>query len=150
MPEQLALFESLRAEPEGLRYAADFVSPESEQKFILAIRDLPLQPFQFGQFEGGVSLRSVFDTTTPCGNYSGPNRSQRGWTTSSLRLKRSAAPRPCAGGCRLRPQRAVPPGANDTPMAPKTKGKAANNPVWVSLPPRTTGNILPQLPRQPF
>jgi alkylated DNA repair dioxygenase AlkB len=50
--EQLALFESLSPEPEGLRYAADFVPPETEQKLISGIRELPLQPFQFGQFEG--------------------------------------------------------------------------------------------------
>ena len=52
MSEQLALFESLPLEPEGLRYAADFVPPETEQKLIFGIRDLPLLPFQFGQFEG--------------------------------------------------------------------------------------------------
>ncbi len=52
MSEQLALFESLPSEPEGLRYAADFVSAETEQKLICGIRALPLQPFQFGQFEG--------------------------------------------------------------------------------------------------
>jgi alkylated DNA repair dioxygenase AlkB len=50
--EQLALFESLPPEPEGLRYAADFVSAETERKLICGIRALPLQPFQFGQFEG--------------------------------------------------------------------------------------------------
>jgi alkylated DNA repair dioxygenase AlkB len=50
--EQLALFEEERPEPEGLRYAADFVSPTSEMKLILSIRTLPLQPFQFGEFEG--------------------------------------------------------------------------------------------------
>ena len=52
MSEQLALFDKVRPEPEGLRYAADFVSPAIEQKLILAIRTLPLQPFQFGEFEG--------------------------------------------------------------------------------------------------
>jgi alkylated DNA repair dioxygenase AlkB len=52
MSEQLTLFERLPPEPEGLRYAADFVSPAIEQKLILGIRTLPLQPFQFGQFEG--------------------------------------------------------------------------------------------------
>jgi len=52
MSEQLTLFESLRPEPEGLRYAADFVSPAIEKELILAIRTLPLQPFQFGEFEG--------------------------------------------------------------------------------------------------
>jgi alkylated DNA repair dioxygenase AlkB len=50
--EQFALFERSALQPEGLRYAADFVSPETEQRLISGIRDLPLQPFQFGQFEG--------------------------------------------------------------------------------------------------
>jgi alkylated DNA repair dioxygenase AlkB len=50
--EQFALFESPAPQPEGLRYAADFVSLETEQRLISRIRDLPLQPFQFGQFEG--------------------------------------------------------------------------------------------------
>ncbi len=52
MSAQLTLFEGLPGEPEGLRYAADFVSPAVEQKLISEIRTLPLQPFQFGQFEG--------------------------------------------------------------------------------------------------
>jgi alkylated DNA repair dioxygenase AlkB len=34
------------------RGAADFVSLETEQRLISGIQDLPLQPFQFGQFEG--------------------------------------------------------------------------------------------------
>jgi alkylated DNA repair dioxygenase AlkB len=50
--EQFALFESSAPQPEGLRYAADFVSLETEQRLISAIRNLPLQPFQFGQYEG--------------------------------------------------------------------------------------------------
>jgi alkylated DNA repair dioxygenase AlkB len=50
--EQFALFEVSASQPEGLRYATDFVSPETEQRLISRIRDLPLQPFQFGQFEG--------------------------------------------------------------------------------------------------
>ena len=52
MSDQLALFESPLPEPEGLRYAADFVSPAIERELISGIRTLPLQPFQFGQFEG--------------------------------------------------------------------------------------------------
>jgi alkylated DNA repair dioxygenase AlkB len=52
VPEQFALFENPASEPEGLRYVADFVSPETEQKLISRIRDLALQPFQFGQFKG--------------------------------------------------------------------------------------------------
>jgi alkylated DNA repair dioxygenase AlkB len=50
--EQLALFDKVRAEPEGLRYAADFVSPAIERELVQCIRTVPLQPFQFGQFEG--------------------------------------------------------------------------------------------------
>lgn len=38
--------------PEGLRYSEDFVSPERERELISRIRELPLRPFQFGQFEG--------------------------------------------------------------------------------------------------
>ena len=52
MSEQLALFDKVRAEPEGLRYAADFVSPAIERELIQCIRTVPLQPFRFGQFEG--------------------------------------------------------------------------------------------------
>jgi alkylated DNA repair dioxygenase AlkB len=52
VPDQLALFESPPPQPEGLRYVAGFVSPAIEQKLISEIRDLPLQPFQFGEFEG--------------------------------------------------------------------------------------------------
>jgi alkylated DNA repair dioxygenase AlkB len=52
LSEQLALFGEKSSAPEGLRYAADFVSPEDEQELIARIAALPLQPFQFGQFEG--------------------------------------------------------------------------------------------------
>ena len=52
MTEQLAFFARPSPEPEGLRYAADFVSPEAEQELIGHIAALPLQPFQFGQYEG--------------------------------------------------------------------------------------------------
>jgi alkylated DNA repair dioxygenase AlkB len=50
--DQLALFDKVRPEPEGLRYAADFVSLAIEQELILGIQTLPLQAFQFGEFEG--------------------------------------------------------------------------------------------------
>jgi alkylated DNA repair dioxygenase AlkB len=50
--DQLALFDSLLPAPEGLRYATDFVSPAVEQELISAISALPLQPFQFGAYEG--------------------------------------------------------------------------------------------------
>jgi alkylated DNA repair dioxygenase AlkB len=45
--EQFALFESPAPQPEGLRYAAHFVSLDTEPRLISGIRDLPLQPFQF-------------------------------------------------------------------------------------------------------
>ena len=38
--------------PEGLRYAEEFVSPALEKTLIGYIAALPLQPFQFGQYEG--------------------------------------------------------------------------------------------------
>ena len=52
MSQQFALFESSPLQPEGLRYADDFVPPSIEEKLIAEIEALPLQPFQFGQFEG--------------------------------------------------------------------------------------------------
>lgn len=51
LAEQLALFADPRA-PNGLDYAADFVSPAAEQELIAHVSALPLQPFQFGQYEG--------------------------------------------------------------------------------------------------
>jgi alkylated DNA repair dioxygenase AlkB len=50
--QQLSMFDSPAPAPEGLRYVCDFISPEVEQDLIAAIQTLPLQPFQFGQFEG--------------------------------------------------------------------------------------------------
>ena len=52
MAEQLTLFAGAAHSPEGLRYMPDFISPELEQKLIALIAELPLQPFQFGQYEG--------------------------------------------------------------------------------------------------
>jgi alkylated DNA repair dioxygenase AlkB len=40
------------AEPEGLRYAPEFVSPDTERALIARMAALPLKPFQFGQYEG--------------------------------------------------------------------------------------------------
>jgi alkylated DNA repair dioxygenase AlkB len=51
LPEQLD-FLADTLWPEGLRYAANFVSPAVEQKLIAHIAALPLQPFQFGPYEG--------------------------------------------------------------------------------------------------
>jgi alkylated DNA repair dioxygenase AlkB len=52
LPEQLALFAGTAPSPEGLRYRPDFISPEVEQELIAHVAALPLQPFQFGQYEG--------------------------------------------------------------------------------------------------
>ena len=49
---QLALFPDPGAAPAGLRYQAGFVSERSESELISGIAELPLQPFQFGAFEG--------------------------------------------------------------------------------------------------
>jgi alkylated DNA repair dioxygenase AlkB len=38
--------------PEGLRYETEFISPELERELIGRISVLPLQPFQFGAYEG--------------------------------------------------------------------------------------------------
>jgi alkylated DNA repair dioxygenase AlkB len=52
LTEQFAFFAGSSSQPEGLRYAADFVSPQSEQELIRHVAALPLRPFQFGQYEG--------------------------------------------------------------------------------------------------
>src|SRR5258705_10108678 len=52
LSEQFSLFADSSRVPEGLRHATDFVSPEVEQELIAEIARLPLQPFQFGPYEG--------------------------------------------------------------------------------------------------
>jgi alkylated DNA repair dioxygenase AlkB len=52
LAEQLPLFADPFPAPQGLRYAADFISPATEQDLIERVAALPLQPFQFGQYEG--------------------------------------------------------------------------------------------------
>jgi alkylated DNA repair dioxygenase AlkB len=49
---QLALFPDQSGSPAGLRYQPEFVSETSERELISRISELPLQPFQFGAFEG--------------------------------------------------------------------------------------------------
>ncbi len=49
---QLALFPDHRAPPMGLRYQPGFVCEAIERELISRISELPLQPFQFGAFEG--------------------------------------------------------------------------------------------------
>ena len=52
LSEQLAFFSALSGAPQGLRYATEFISPSTERDLIERIAALPLQPFQFGQYEG--------------------------------------------------------------------------------------------------
>jgi alkylated DNA repair dioxygenase AlkB len=51
LSEQFALLLNSSGEPEGLRYAPEFVSAATEQELLGRVA-LPLQPFQFGQYEG--------------------------------------------------------------------------------------------------
>jgi hypothetical protein len=49
---QLELFAAASHAPEGLRYQEEFIAAEDEAELIRRIGGLPLQPFQFGAFEG--------------------------------------------------------------------------------------------------
>jgi alkylated DNA repair dioxygenase AlkB len=49
---QLSLFADQRAGPEGLRYQSDFVDAATEAELVAHLEALPLQPFQFGAYEG--------------------------------------------------------------------------------------------------
>jgi alkylated DNA repair dioxygenase AlkB len=49
---QLSLFAASSAGPEGLRYQPDFIDAATEAELIARIETLPLQPFQFGAYEG--------------------------------------------------------------------------------------------------
>jgi alkylated DNA repair dioxygenase AlkB len=53
LPEQFSLFaDDSPPKPEGLRYAEEFISPAAENALVGAIAALPLQPFQFGAYQG--------------------------------------------------------------------------------------------------
>jgi alkylated DNA repair dioxygenase AlkB len=49
---QLGLFADPSAGPEGLHYEPEFVSRATEAELISNLEKLPLQPFQFGAYEG--------------------------------------------------------------------------------------------------
>src|SRR4030081_4010444 len=49
---QLGFFPDQSAGPAGLRYQPEFISETTEQQLVFRISELPLQPFQFGAFEG--------------------------------------------------------------------------------------------------
>jgi alkylated DNA repair dioxygenase AlkB len=52
LAEQLPLFAQKSCAPEGLVYAAEFISPAIERDLIERVAALTLQPFQFGQYQG--------------------------------------------------------------------------------------------------
>ena len=52
LPDQLTLFADAPMLPAGLRYDANFISPAVESEPIGHVSALPLQPFQFGKYEG--------------------------------------------------------------------------------------------------
>ena len=69
MSDQLALFDKVRPEPEGLRYAADFVSPAIEQELILGIQTSRFSLFSSVNLKASGGLpRSASATTTTCVN----------------------------------------------------------------------------------
>ena len=52
LTRQLALFPPEKTSPQGLGVAEEFISPALERELIGHVTALPLQPFQFGAFEG--------------------------------------------------------------------------------------------------
>jgi alkylated DNA repair dioxygenase AlkB len=52
LTQQLALFPQEKASPDGLQYTPEFIVPVLERELIGHVSALPLQPFQFGAFEG--------------------------------------------------------------------------------------------------
>jgi alkylated DNA repair dioxygenase AlkB len=50
--DQLNLFAAVAEGPAGLQYWPEFISADDERRLIAMIKDLPLQPFQFGAYEG--------------------------------------------------------------------------------------------------
>jgi alkylated DNA repair dioxygenase AlkB len=52
LSQQLALFPQAEASPQGLDHVEAFISSTVERELICHVSALPLQPFQFGAFEG--------------------------------------------------------------------------------------------------
>jgi alkylated DNA repair dioxygenase AlkB len=52
LSDQFSLFAKTPLGPDGLRYAADFVTSSEEHSLMAKVASLPLTPFQFGQYEG--------------------------------------------------------------------------------------------------
>lgn len=92
MSDQLALFAAPSPLPEGLHYTEDFISPATEQELITHVSALPLQPFQFGIYEGKRRVASFgFRYDYALRRLETPSRSRPGSSHSSLRLKSPAA-----------------------------------------------------------
>src|SRR6185437_16778683 len=49
---RLNLFAAASTAPDGLRYREEFITAADEAELIRRLGELPLQPFQFGAFEG--------------------------------------------------------------------------------------------------
>jgi alkylated DNA repair dioxygenase AlkB len=56
--QQLALFPQAETSPQGLGHVEAFISSTVERELICHVSALPLQPFQFGAFEGKRSVAS--------------------------------------------------------------------------------------------
>ena len=52
MTSQLSLLPETSLSPAGLQYQTDFIPEQDEHSIVRHIQSLPLQPFQFGAFEG--------------------------------------------------------------------------------------------------
>lgn len=66
MTGTLDLFPPDEGAPPGFRYSEAFISPDEERRLVDHIRCLPLQPFQFGAYEGKrrvISFGSRYDYT---------------------------------------------------------------------------------------
>jgi alkylated DNA repair dioxygenase AlkB len=67
VPRQLTLFDEKTSQPAGFNVESEFISVDDECELIKHIRELPLEQFQFGAFEGKrrvASFRSHYDYTT--------------------------------------------------------------------------------------
>lgn len=69
LTEQLPLFVDKCSALEALRYAVEFIPPATERDLIERLAALPLQPFQFGQYQGKRRVASFgfrYDYTLRC------------------------------------------------------------------------------------
>ena len=92
------MFAHSSSEPEGLRYAAEFVSPATERELIDRIAGLPLQPFQFGQYEGKRRVAWFgFEYDYALRRLQDADPIPECWVRSSSKSRHSAGPKPGSG-----------------------------------------------------